>query len=125
MLSPIHCKIKQTSLTLHSKLPPVILDIPQFHSYSETVKNITLSVEDDVYQSARVEAAKQQTSLSAVVRNYLRLFASGRAPSVMDDNTEDRKNREKLVKLLSGCKLELGYKPSREKTYEGNRFSRL
>ena len=72
------------------------LDIPQSHSYTGTVKNITLSVEDEVYQAARVEAAKRRTSLSAVVRGYLRLFARGQTAVLADADDEDRN----VVKLL-------------------------
>jgi plasmid stability protein len=89
----------------------------------ETVKNITLSVDDAVYQAARVEAAKRHRSLSGIVRAYLNAFVQGTAP-VLPAPEADRENREKLVRLLSECRLELGFKPSRTKTYEGGRFSR-
>jgi hypothetical protein len=36
-----------------------------------TVKNITVSVPDDVYRNARVAAAQRDTSLSALVVTYL------------------------------------------------------
>jgi hypothetical protein len=39
--------------------------------YCETVKNITVSVPDDVYRSARVAAAQRDTSVSALVVGYL------------------------------------------------------
>jgi hypothetical protein len=39
--------------------------------YCETVKNITVSVPDHVYRNARVAAAQRDTSLSALVVNYL------------------------------------------------------
>ena len=39
--------------------------------YCETVKNITVSVPDDVYRNARVAAAQRDTSLSALVVAYL------------------------------------------------------
>lgn len=39
--------------------------------YCETVKNITVSVSDDAYRAARVAAAEQGTSVSALVRSYL------------------------------------------------------
>ena len=39
--------------------------------YSETVKNLTVSVPDDVYRSARVAAAQRDTSVSALVVAYL------------------------------------------------------
>ena len=36
-----------------------------------TVPNITVSVPDDVYRSARIRAAEQGTSVSALVAEYL------------------------------------------------------
>jgi hypothetical protein len=39
--------------------------------YCETVKNITVSVPDHVYRNARVAAAQRDTSLSALVGDYL------------------------------------------------------
>jgi plasmid stability protein len=35
------------------------------------VKNVTVSLPDDVYRRARVKAAERDTSLSALVRDYL------------------------------------------------------
>lgn len=40
--------------------------------YCDPVKNVTVSVPKDVYRSARVRAAEEGTSLSAIVANYLR-----------------------------------------------------
>ena len=51
--------------------------------YSETVKNITVSVPADVYRRARVVAAEAGTSVSALVADYLRDLAR-------DDSTFDR-----------------------------------
>jgi plasmid stability protein len=39
--------------------------------YGETVKNITVAVPDDVYRAARIRAAEQGTSVSALVSGYL------------------------------------------------------
>ncbi len=44
---------------------PVIL------CYCVTVKNITVSVPDEVYRNARVAAAQRDTSVSALVVKYL------------------------------------------------------
>src|SRR5260370_20878879 len=44
---------------------------PRKPCYCETVKNITVSVPDDVYRNARVAAAQRDTSLSALVVAYL------------------------------------------------------
>lgn len=35
------------------------------------MKNITVSVEDEVYRLARIRAAEQSTSVSALVKRYL------------------------------------------------------
>jgi len=90
------------------------------------MKNITLTVDDTVYAAAETEASKRQTSVSALVERYLRTLGRGQSVVRPDWNKkEERKNREELVRLLRECKLELGYKPSRENTYEGGRFSRF
>jgi hypothetical protein len=39
--------------------------------YCENVKNITVSVPDDVYRNARIAAAQRDTSVSAMVVAYL------------------------------------------------------
>jgi plasmid stability protein len=39
------------------------------------VRNITLSVPDDVYRAARIRAAEEGTSLSGLVADYLRSLA--------------------------------------------------
>lgn len=43
------------------------------------MKNITVSVPDDVYRTARIRAAEQGSSVSAIVAAYLRSLSSGRA----------------------------------------------
>src|SRR5438045_6222707 len=46
-------------------------------TYSEAVKNITVSVDDDTYRRARMKAAEQDTSVSAlVVKRFLVELAS-------------------------------------------------
>jgi plasmid stability protein len=41
------------------------------------MKNITVSVDDEIYRKARIRAAELDTSVSAVVRKYLTEFAAG------------------------------------------------
>jgi len=41
------------------------------------VRNITVSVDDDTYRRARMKAAEQATSVSALVRRFLNELASG------------------------------------------------
>ena len=83
------------------------------------MKNITLTVDDDVYDVVESEASKRQTSVRALIEGYLRTLGQGRT-AVRPDWTEEeeRKNREELVRLFREANLVLGYKPSREKTYE-------
>ncbi len=46
------------------------------------MKNITVSVPDDVYRAARVAAAEQGTSVSAIVAGHLRSLSSPPADDV-------------------------------------------
>ena len=87
------------------------------HIYCDYVKNLTLSLDDAVYHAARVEAAKRRTSLSAVVRAYLQTFAQGKI-SLESAEERERKERAELVRLFREANLVLGYKPTREKSYE-------
>jgi hypothetical protein len=83
------------------------------------VKNITVSVDDELYHAARVAAARKKTNVTAVLRSYLAAFVQGKAPMLAEPGEdEDRKDRETLVAALKECNLVLGYQPSREKTYE-------
>jgi plasmid stability protein len=43
------------------------------------VKNITVSVPDDVYRQARIRAAERGSSVSALVADYLRSLSEGEA----------------------------------------------
>ena len=40
------------------------------------MKNITVTVDDETYRRARVKAAEKDTSVSALVKQYLMAFAS-------------------------------------------------
>jgi hypothetical protein len=41
------------------------------------VKNITVSIDEDLHRRARIRAAELETSLSSVVRDFLIHFAGG------------------------------------------------
>lgn len=77
--------------------------------YCGPVANITVSVPDDVYRRARVKAADQQTSVSALVRKFLEELAGAetefeRLKRLQDDviasvtsfSASDRLGREEL-----------------------------
>ncbi len=75
------------------------------------MKNITVSVPDDIYQQARVTAAKQGTSVSARVTEFLTHFAGE------DDHFKAMENRMlEIIDSIDRC--EIGEQPTRERTYE-------
>jgi plasmid stability protein len=53
------------------------------------VKNVTISLPDDVYRRARITAAEQDTSLSALVREFL---------TKLVDTESDLERRKRLQK---------------------------
>jgi Family of unknown function (DUF6364) len=56
------------------------------------VKNVTVSLDDDVYRRARIVAAERETSLSALVRKYLEQLGSG------ESETERLRRVEKMLR---------------------------
>lgn len=62
------------------------------------MKNITVSVDDETHRLARIRAAELETSVSALVRNYLKTLVDpgnkGGAPNLPRVETvQDRRNR--------------------------------
>ena len=43
--------------------------------YRDSVKNVTVSLPDEVYRKARIKAAERNTSLSSLVREFLESLA--------------------------------------------------
>jgi plasmid stability protein len=60
------------------------------------VKNITVSVPDDVYRRARIRAAERDTSVSGLVREFLQRLDEGAA-----DFERWRRLQDEVVKGLS------------------------
>ncbi len=87
------------------------------------MKNITLSVEDGIYHSARVAAAERKTSVSAIVRNTLAELA-GKETRLADAKAAgaEKRQRLKLVKLLEQSEIDLTERPTREASYAHRRF---
>jgi plasmid stability protein len=68
------------------------------------VKNITIAVEDEVYRRARIRAAQDDTSVSALVRDFLIQLAS------QEDTAERLKKlqeqtRKKIKKFRAADRL--------------------
>jgi plasmid stability protein len=78
------------------------------------MKNITVSVDDETYRRARIKAAENDTSVSAMVREYL--------AGIANSETEFERLKQKETALRSKVK---GYRASdrlsRDELHERNR----
>ena len=61
------------------------------------MKNITVSVDEETHRLARIRAAELDTSVSALVRDYLKALAGVRPPQ---DNASDRAAIRRHVEQL-------------------------
>lgn len=67
-----HGRAEQAFIETSSRAPSSLtLTASQKLCYFGPVKNITVTVPDDVYRQARIRAAERGRSLSALVREYL------------------------------------------------------
>jgi hypothetical protein len=76
------------------------------------MKNITLAIEDDILDKARVVAAERRTTINAMVREFLTEIATRDAKVA--------KARRELLDLMDRSTGDMGpdWKWSREETYE-------
>ena len=58
------------------------------------MKNITVTVPDDVYRTARIRAAERGTSVSALVAEYLRSLSSREAEFFRLESQQQQLQRE-------------------------------
>lgn len=75
------------------------------------MKNITVSLGDDLYHRARVRAAELGTSVSAVVRNFLTQFAGG-------ETDFERRKRLQDDTLASIAAFRAGERLGRDEVHE-------
>jgi hypothetical protein len=69
-----------------------------------SVKNITVSVDDEIYRRARMKAAEQDTSVSALVRHFLIDLAAGETETERLKRQE-RELREQITKFRGGGRM--------------------
>jgi plasmid stability protein len=74
------------------------------------MKNITVTIEDELHRRARVRAAELDTSLSAVVREFLTRFAEG-------ETDFERRKRLQEQTLASVKSFRAGSRLSREEVH--------
>ncbi|MGA7259960.1 MAG: hypothetical protein WBX30_03540 [Stellaceae bacterium] len=68
------------------------LDAAYQDYYCETMRNITVSLDDETYRRARMIAAQRDTSVSALVKRFLLDLASG------ESETERLKRQERELR---------------------------
>jgi plasmid stability protein len=69
------------------------------------VKNITVTVPDDVYRSARIRAAEQGRSVSALVAEYLRSL-SARDAEFSRLEAQQRRVQSEIQRFRAGDRLD-------------------
>lgn len=68
------------------------------------MKNITVTVDEETYRRARVAAAERDTSVSALVKQFLNDLASSESEAVRLKRLE-REIREKITDFRAGDQL--------------------
>ena len=86
------------------------------------MKNITVSVDDETHRRARIRAAELETSLSALVRAYLRSLCVESAEETRAESEGERRGRL-LREVVSdfdarGVGLRMSENLSREELYD-------
>ncbi len=81
-------------------------------------KNLTLAIDEDLLDRARVLAAMKRTTVNAMVREYLE--------RVVREEREADEVTQELLKLADESEARMGdWRPSRKETYSGlPRFDR-
>ena len=94
------------------------------------MKNITVSVDEETHRLARIRAAELDTSVSALVRNYLRSLVSGArgdpTSTLQGGETETERRRRMLCEVIAkitanGGGLRMADNLSREELYDRDR----
>jgi hypothetical protein len=77
------------------------------------MKNITLSIDEDVLRAARIYAAEHDTTVNALVRDFLAQFGKQRQERAA-------KARKELVEMAKRSTARMGsWKWNRDDAYEG------
>jgi len=77
------------------------------------MKNITVSLPDDLYRRARIKAAERDTSVSALVRDFL--------TNLGDEESDFARRKHLQEEVLAGIKdYRAGDRMTREEVHERN-----
>ena len=72
--------------------------------YFENMKNITVSVDDETHRRARIKAAEQETSVSALVKQFLTALAEG-GSEMSNLAREEKALRERIHNFSAADRL--------------------
>jgi plasmid stability protein len=84
--------------------------------YCEAMKNITVTVDDDLYRRARIKAAETNTSVSAMVRAFLRQVTG-------EESDFERRLRLQQETIASIHAFSAGDRLSREQVHDRDTLS--
>lgn len=73
------------------------------------MKNITVSIDDDLYERSRVIAAEKKTTVTGIVRDYLRELSG--------EEERRAKARREIREMIGQFGGEVGQMPSREERH--------
>ena len=87
------------------------------------MRNITVSVDRETHRLARIRAAELDTSVSALVRRYLRSLATGEADADRQFETPLQRRRRRLNEVFEdfdarGVGLKMSENLTREELYD-------
>src|SRR5438270_2832763 len=94
-----------------SRPTPPTFDVRPRRLYCEIMKNITVSVDDAIYRAARIKAAERDTSVSALVKDFLSNLAA-------DEGTFERLAREEKEIRARIKDFSAGNRLSRDELHE-------
>ena len=94
-------------------------------SLESAMRNITVSVDEETHRLARVRAAELDTSVSALVRDYLRSLADGTEPAAAPVETELERRTRLLAEVTAdfkarGVGLRMSENLPRDELYDRN-----
>ncbi|MDB6040119.1 MAG: hypothetical protein JWM99_3960 [Verrucomicrobiales bacterium] len=89
------------------------------------MKTIQVPLKEGEYDAAKKLAQEKGTTVAEVLAQYLSELLKAPQSNVENLKADSQRDKERLAALLRDSNLELGFAPSRERTYEGGRFSRF
>ncbi|MGO8674372.1 MAG: hypothetical protein ACLQVX_00725 [Limisphaerales bacterium] len=83
------------------------------------MKTVSIEVDEGIWQAAQEGAARAQSELGTLLKEYLERLADGSA--VCSAEAEEA-SRKRLLQLLQRCSITLDGRPTRESIYTDRRF---